>query len=70
MVGFEPDFAVKLNKVDGESDAETPLLTAPLVPELSSNAEPPRAPAATAATAKTGLAGVINCPVINCGIWE
>ena len=69
---FEPDFGLKLNRVAGESDAETPLLTAPLAPlapELSSNAAPPRAPTA-AATAKTGLAGVINCPVINCGIWE
>ena len=70
MVGFEPDFGLKLNRVAGESDAETPLLTAPLAPELSSNAAPPRAPATAAATAKTGLAGVINCPVINCGIWE
>lgn len=72
----EPDFGFteNENKVAGVSDAEKPLdpaPNAPLAPELSSNAEPPREPvAAAAAIAKTGLAGEINCPVINCGIWE
>lgn len=69
----EPDlgFTENENNVAGVSDAENPLDPAPLAPELSSNTEPPREPAATAAaTAKTGLAGEINCPVINCGIWE
>ena len=74
----EPDlgFTENENNVAGVSDAENPLDPAPLAPleplapELSSNAEPPRKPAAAATTAKTGLAGVINCPVINCGIWE
>lgn len=68
---FEPDFGLKWNKVDEESDvdAATPLFTESIEPEVSSNAAPPRAPAAAAATtAKTGRAGEINCPVIICGI--
>ena len=48
-----------------------PLAPALTAPELGSNAIPLRDPAlAAATTAKTGLAGEINCPVINCGIWE
>jgi hypothetical protein len=67
----EPDlgFTENENNVAGVSDAENPLDPAPLAPlepDVSSNAAPPRA----ATTAKTGLAGEINCPVINCGIWE
>ena len=69
-MGFEPDFGVKVIKAD-DDESETPLAPAPTEPELSSNAAPPRAPAtAAAATVKTGRAGVINCPVIICGIWE
>ena len=71
----EPDlgFTENENNVAGVSDAENPLDPAPLeplAPELSSNTELLREPAATAAIAKTALAGEINCPVINCGIWE
>ena len=67
-VVFEPDFGVKLNKVDVEFDAETPLepspLTIPTEPVVSSNA----LVAPADATAKTARAGEINCPVITCGI--
>ena len=71
---FAPDFGfnVKPNRVvlGVGSVLETPLKLVFTEPEISSNDPLLRFDTTAANPGKTGNAGVINCPVIICGIWS